>query len=394
MTATLVTDENQALTDSARLAALARSGLMDSAPEPVFDRLTDLATRLMDAPVSLVSLVDDHRQFFKSQCGLTEEQNKDRGTPLSHSFCQHVVVRGEPLIVFDAHSDERVQGNLAIRDLGVTAYLGIPLMTADGQALGSFCAIDTKPRQWTDEQVSIMSDLASAVQSEIGLRLALKEADRVSKERDLLIGELNHRVKNLFSMISGMIGVTARHSPSPEAMAISLRGRISALATAHNLVRPAISGIVGSEAGINFHEVATIILAPHDRIGSIDIDGPLFMLDSQSGARISLVLHELATNAAKYGALSERGGALSLSWTLNEETLNIVWIETVARKPDQSKPDSADQTRATTLQPGGFGARLIDGAIISQMGGSITRDWPKTGLEVRISIPRNRIEQG
>ncbi|MGB6229651.1 MAG: GAF domain-containing protein, partial [Litorimonas sp.] len=231
------------LSDENRLDALARTGLMDSEAEPVFDRLTQLAARLLDAPVSLVSLVDDHRQFFKSACGLPEP----RETPLTHSFCQHVVRRAEPLIVVDARNDARVRDNLAIPDLGVVAYLGVPLLSPDGLPLGSFCAIDTKPRQWTEDDLLLLSDLAIAVQSEIISRIALLEARELARERDLLMDELNHRVKNLFAMVSGMIGLTARNSVDPVDMAQRLRGRITALADAHALVQPAITGKLESD---------------------------------------------------------------------------------------------------------------------------------------------------
>jgi GAF domain-containing protein len=93
-----------------------------------------------------VSLVDADRQFFKSALGLPEPWATRRETPLSHSFCQHVVATGAPLRVEDARDHSLVCDNLAIPELGVVAYLGMPLATADGQVLGSLCAIDTEPR--------------------------------------------------------------------------------------------------------------------------------------------------------------------------------------------------------------------------------------------------------
>src|SRR5688572_18848051 len=115
------------LRESDRLAALRRTGLMDGAPEERFDRLTRLAARTLRVPVALVSLVDDSRQFFKSCVGLTEPWASMRQTPLTHSFCQHAVTTGRPLIINDAEADPLVRENLAIRDLGVVAYAGIPL---------------------------------------------------------------------------------------------------------------------------------------------------------------------------------------------------------------------------------------------------------------------------
>jgi PAS domain S-box-containing protein len=167
-----------------RLEALRRTGLLDSPAEEAFDRLTRLAARFLNTPVALVSLVDQDRQFFKSCVGLPEPWASERETPLSHSFCQHVVAREEPLIVEDAREHPLVRENLAIPDLGVVAYAGIPLVTSGGEVLGSFCAIDTRPRKWTEEEIRILSDLAGAVSAEIELRLTAREAaDHLAGER-------------------------------------------------------------------------------------------------------------------------------------------------------------------------------------------------------------------
>ena len=142
--------------DSPRLAALQRTNLLDSPPEEAFDRLTRLASKILHVPVSLVSLVDHERQYFKSVVGPDDPWATLRETPLSHSFCQHVVASSKPLIITDARRHPLVHQNLAIPDLGVVAYAGMPLTTPDGQTLGSFCAIDTQPREWTEEEIEIL----------------------------------------------------------------------------------------------------------------------------------------------------------------------------------------------------------------------------------------------
>jgi PAS domain S-box-containing protein len=165
-----------------RLAALRASDLLDSESEEAFDRLTRLARHLLGVPVSLVSLVDADRQFFKSQQGLGEPWRSDRETPLSHSFCQHVVARRAPLIVGDARDHPLVRGNAAIEDLDVVAYLGIPIHDPDGHAFGSLCAIDSKPRAWTDEHLAILTDLARAAENEVKLRYELRARRRAEQE--------------------------------------------------------------------------------------------------------------------------------------------------------------------------------------------------------------------
>jgi len=154
----------RAVADAGRLAALHRTGLMDSAPDDRFDGLARVASKALNAPVALVSLVDKDRQFFKSCIGLTKEPwASRRGTPLSHSFCQHAVATRRPLIVDDAREDPTLRDNPAIRDLDVIAYAGIPLIGADGEALGTLCVIDHRPRHWTAEETALLQEIANTV---------------------------------------------------------------------------------------------------------------------------------------------------------------------------------------------------------------------------------------
>lgn len=157
------------LQDPARLAGVRSSGLLDSAPEPDFDRWTRFVRTVMDADVSLITLLDRDRQFFKSASGLDEPWASRRETPLSHSFCKHVVASGETLRVADARADPVLEGNAAITDLGVVAYLGVPLRSREGRVLGSISAIQHARREWSDRDVRILEDVATAVQSRIEL---------------------------------------------------------------------------------------------------------------------------------------------------------------------------------------------------------------------------------
>src|SRR5436305_8366869 len=160
----------EALAEPGRLAALHESALLDTPAEESFDRLARVAAKLVGAPVALVTAVGRNRQFFKSCLGLPEPWATSRETPLSHSFCQHVVAAREPVIVTDAREDSRFIDNLAIRDLGVIAYLGVPLITAEGQAIGTLCVIDHHPRIWTKDEIGLVTDLTAAVVTEITLR--------------------------------------------------------------------------------------------------------------------------------------------------------------------------------------------------------------------------------
>lgn len=165
------------LTDPDRLAALRATGLLNPDPKPTLQRLTRLASRFIGAPVSLVSLVHGDRQVFAAEVGVAEPWKSRGGTPLSYSFCQHVVTSGEALIVPNTRLDPRVSENPAIDELGVEAYAGVPLQTSEGHRLGSFCVIDDHPRAWTDDELEVLHDLAAAAMTEIELRATATALD-------------------------------------------------------------------------------------------------------------------------------------------------------------------------------------------------------------------------
>ncbi len=195
-----------------RLATLQSTALLDSPAEEAFDQFTRLASTILETPVALVSLVDQNRQFFKSSVGLSEPWNQARQTPLSHSFCKHVVQMSEPLSVADARIHPVLQKNLAVSELGVVAYLGIPLTTSQGHTLGSFCVIDSKPRQWSDRDASILQNLANLVIEKIELRIFAKQLHgdylalrQLELYRDEMVEMLVHDLRNpMSSFLAGL----------------------------------------------------------------------------------------------------------------------------------------------------------------------------------------------
>lgn len=184
--------------DPHRLARLEELMLLDTPAEEAFDRLTRLASLIVETPVSLVTLIDADRQFFKSQFGLPPDIAEKRETPLSHSFCQYTLATTEPLVVPDARTHPVLKDNPAIADLNVIAYLGMPLRTTDGVALGAFCVIDNKPRVWTRREIQIVCELGVSAMTEIELRSEIEARERV--EDDLL--ERNRQYERVYRFAS------------------------------------------------------------------------------------------------------------------------------------------------------------------------------------------------
>lgn len=187
-----------------RLEILRGLQLLDTPAEPAFDRLTHLASMIIHAPIALVSLVEEEREFFKSAVGLSDPWATNRQIPLSHSFCQHVVATRSPLIIADAREDPLVFDNLAITDMGILSFAAIPLYASD-EVIGTLCVIDQEPRMWTVQEIELLSHLSELLTTEIKLRNQLLERKKI--EDDLLVmlrdaEELNRVKERFVSMAS------------------------------------------------------------------------------------------------------------------------------------------------------------------------------------------------
>ena len=167
-----------AVDGAARLAALRASGLLDTATEPAFDRLTRLAARLLRVPVAAFTLVDDQRQLFKSAVGISDASTPERQLPLSHSFCRLVVESAAPVRIEDARLDERVCGNPSIAEHDAISYLGVPIALSGGAPLGALCVLDRVPRSWSSDDLDTLLDLATSIVAELELKQALQSVDR------------------------------------------------------------------------------------------------------------------------------------------------------------------------------------------------------------------------
>ena len=219
-------------------------GLLDCGGGSEFDDMTAVATRLLDVPVSLVSIVapERNRQYFASLQGLPEPFASARQTPLSHSFCKHVLARREPLVVEDPRLDPRVRDSKAVHALNIIAYLAVPIRGPDQEVVGAFFAIDDKPRSWSRQDMDDVQRLASAVNAQILLRAALRAREMKVEELEMevaarrraerrlkrlattdpLTGALNRRA--LFERAEAEIARTRRYGSPLGVLMIDLDG--------------------------------------------------------------------------------------------------------------------------------------------------------------------------
>lgn len=182
-----------------RLAALRATGLLDGTGDMVLDRLARLVTRLLGVPIAAVSLVDTDSQHFPGMAGIDGWAAQARGTPIAYSFCQHVVSTKSMLVVANAADHALLRDNPGFRELGVVAYAGVPLRDSHGETLGTLCAMDRAPLEWTQAQLEILEDLAEAAMAEIELRSAVRALVSAQEKllaqatHDDLTGLLNRR---------------------------------------------------------------------------------------------------------------------------------------------------------------------------------------------------------
>jgi PAS domain S-box-containing protein len=173
------TEPADLLRDPARLAAVRATSLAGTPPEEAFDRLTRLAVNLLGAPISLLSLLDDDRQWLKSAAGV-DVAPLDGSISLERSICRHVAGSGEPLFIPDVDADSHIPGGAAMRAWGVRAYAGVPLVTPAGHAIGVLCVADTRPHDWDEATAQVLRDLASLAVTEIEWRRAQSQHERVT----------------------------------------------------------------------------------------------------------------------------------------------------------------------------------------------------------------------
>lgn len=323
--------------DPRRLATLEATGLLDTPPEEEFDRFTRLAARLVRAPMTLVTLIDAQRQFFKSAVGLSAREG-----PLSHSFCKHVVADASPLIVSDARRHPLLHENPAIKDVGAIAYLGMPLATVEGHAVGSFCAVDTTPRDWSPEDIDAMRELAALVMERIELRLAAKELQAsylalrtAEMQRDELVHMLVHDLRNPLSSI--------------------IMGMHELVGSARLTDKEAALGKVALEGGDSLLEMVNTIL----EVNKAEATGgrlPLDLAEASPAAIAQTACDQLAPLARSRGVQLERELGVTPALRADAEKIRRVLVNLIANAIQHTLRGGKVIVR---VEPDGAGARLL-----------------------------------
>ena len=319
-------------------------GLLAISESAAFDTLTRLASEMVGAPVTLVSIVmpDEDRQFFKSMNGLPEPWASRRQTPLSHSFCQHVRASNRPLIISDARKDDLVSANGAVADLGVIAYAGFPIHSPEGNAIGAFCAIDGKVRDWTQDELRIIADFAAVADDQIRLLAAMHDRARtLAAEREAaaaksrLFANVSHEVRTPLGGILGLAELLLDEVSDPVHREILATIRTAGGTLLHILddlldMAKVDAGKLRLESEVfNLCDVVTSAVALHRPAAAskgikllIEIAGDLPQTVIGDQYRLQQILNNLLSNAVKFTPLGKVQLAVSID-ERQEETLSF-----------------------------------------------------------------------
>jgi PAS domain S-box-containing protein len=212
----------------------------------------------------------------------------------------------------------------------------------------------------------------------------IAERKRADERRNLLLKEMNHRVKNLFTLAGGVVSLSARSAETPKALADAVLRRLSAMAQAHDLTLPRLTPGDGLRPTTTLSILVQTIVSPYcdierGRPGRLVVDGPEAPIGAGAITSVALLLHELTTNAAKYGALSSANGRVEVSWRVDDDYLRLIWRE------------SGGPLLSGEPKTEGFGSLLSRQTVHGQLGGEIRREWNPDGLTVEVSAKLERL---
>jgi len=237
--------------------------------------------------------------------------------------------------------------------------------------------------RWTLGRAMPMRDEDGKIVRWIGTCTDIDDSKRQREQIEILSRELSHRIKNIFAVVGSLVSLSARQSPEHKAFAAKIRQRIAALARAHEFVRPHSEASRPGKRAVTLHSLMSEILSPYPahEAGRIDISGDDADVDDRSATPLALLIHELATNATKYGSLSSDEGRVDLTTQVAGDELVLRWVETAG--PAIGKPPEGT----------GFGTVLSELSIVGQLGGQLAREWSSNGLAVTVTVPRENLRR-
>lgn len=345
-------------------------------PDDVLPRFVDLAMEMTGGVSAGLSLYEENPapgvfrwRYLRGILAPFEEAT----TPRDFSPCGVTLDHKRP--VLSLHP-ERVYDWISNAHIVVPEVLLVPLYSGGTEPLGTLWIVSENEGHFDSGHARVMTELATFV----GIAVAMLNTERRLKEaleqQETLTMEMSHRVKNLFMITAGIVRASAKAASTPAEMSKLISGRLDALQEAHSLARRDPGGKPVESAVLS--ELVDKIMRPHlphDTRNNFVTHGPVVLLGERAANGLALVFHELATNAAKYGALKTEVGIIELGWSIQEDRLAIKWCErgspTIICPPERF----------------GFGTRLSHSTVVGQLKGELRYEWKPDGLSVAVDLP-------
>ena len=342
---------------------------MSDHPKEVLPRLVQLAMEICNADSAGVSVLEPKSGLFR-WFGLKGTLSAFEGatTPRNFSPCGVCLDIGEPVLM---SYPERAYDWIREVNISIPEVLLVPLNSKGLREMGTLWIVAHEGQHFDGGHARAMSELATFAATALRMIQTEEQMNQALHRQEILTREMSHRIKNLFTLSSSMIRLSAHGASSKDELAESLLGRLQALADANALVRRSFDD-EQQPACAELGEIVRKVLRPHDH-AHLHIDGPKLVVAERVINSLALIFHELATNAAKYGAFLSDTGAVAVGWTIENSDVVVSWKESGG--PAVSSPASK-----------GFGSRLVT-STIAAMGGAIDFDWAESGLGVGIRLP-------
>lgn len=348
-----------------RIEALRSYGILDTPREGDFDEIVALASRICETRISVVNLIDEHRQWFKAEVGLNA-----RETPLETSICSHVILEDDFVEIPDTLKDPRMADNpLCLGDPGLRFYAGARLVTANGLPLGTLCVLGHEPRALTDLQRETLKVLSRQVMHQLELRRALNN-------EKTLRAEMDHRIKNSLQSTSSLIRLYSRavkDETAREALE-AINRRIDGMSALHDqLQKTGVSGRV--EMAPYLEDLVASLREITPETISLLVQADDITLPSNAATDIGMILSEFVANTVKYGYPDGATGAVEISLSAGEDnTLTLTaqdnGLGSAAQAPEPSRVS-------------GIGTKIV-AAAASNLDASLTQDLTRDGARLHM----------
>lgn len=345
------------------------AGRMAHEPSEVLPRFVDLALELTGAMTGGLSLYEPDPApgvFRWHYLRGTLSAFNGATTPRDFSPCGVTLDHDRPVLTLHP---ERVYSWLVDADVQLPEVLLVPLYLEDSEPFGTLWVVSEHEGHFTGDHARALKEISAFVG--IAVRMLKSQAGLKQKlaEQTILTNEMKHRVRNVFALTDGLIRMSAKRAADKEELAEVLSGRLHSLSRAHALVTKTDN----TDLATLLAEVTAPHRTPRDQ-PRVHLQGPHVVCSDHATTGLALIFHELTTNSAKYGALSQDGGRVDVAWQGDEHALRVTWTET-------GGPPPADRAK-----PSGLGSVLIKNTVRGQFRGKADYDWRPEGLRLTLDL--------